>query len=174
MVFPLNAGAFLHYHRGGTDGGIGGRSPPLLNPTKKRGRRRMTVETPSFLLQGKQDNPQDATNNKSTRRRQEQERLIEEIALMGAENIATLSISERAKRALLAEAIEDRIFRLTEELEVMVGPDGSVVDEGNRETVMETARTVKELQQQYAELVSGGPSSVLTAMNSLGDSMKSD
>jgi hypothetical protein len=39
---------------------------------------------------------------------------------------------------------------------------------------METARTVKELQQQYAELVSGGPSSVLTAMNSLGDSMKSD
>jgi RNase P/RNase MRP subunit p29 len=100
--------------------------------------------------------------------------LIEEIALMGAENIATLSISERAKRALLAEAIEDRIFRLTEELEVMVGLDGSVVDEGNRETVMETARTVKELQQQYAELVSGGPSSVLTAMNSLGDSMKSD
>ena len=123
------------------------------------------IAKPSFLHQGMHDNHD--TN------RQRQELLIEEIASMGAENIANLSISERAKRALLAEAIEDRIFRLTEELEVMVGADGSV-DERNKEAAMETARTVKELQQQYAELVTGGPSSVLTALDSLGDSLKSD
>jgi hypothetical protein len=150
MLFPSHSGAFIISGTGG--------------PHHSKRCCRM-IAKPSFLHQGMHDNHD--TN------RQRQELLIEEIALMGAEDIANLSISERAKRALLAEAIEDRIFRLTEELEVMVGADGSV-DERNKEAAMETARTVKELQQQYAELVTGGPSSVLTALDSLGDSLKSD
>ena len=99
-----------------------------------------------------------------------QEMLMEELSWEGQNKIASVSISERAKRALLAEAIEDQIFRLAEELEEIVGRNGLIDDDDKREATALAARA-KELKQQYQDLVSGAPSSVLTALESLGDSL---
>jgi len=99
-----------------------------------------------------------------------QEMLMEELSWEGQNKIASVSISERAKRALLAEAIEDQIFRLAEELEEIVGRNGLIDDDDKREATALATRA-KELKQQYQDLVSGAPSSVLAALESLGDSL---
>ena len=92
---------------------------------------------------------------------------MEELSLKGADRIAKMGIPERAKRAMLAEAVEDRIFELTDSLEDMVEDDGSVALE-NREKAVELASQTKNLQQQYDDLVTGKPSSVLTALETMG------
>ena len=48
-----------------------------------------------------------------------QERIMESASLAGAENIRKLDIAERTKRAMLAEAVEDRIFEMVDELEAL-------------------------------------------------------
>ena len=98
-----------------------------------------------------------------------QENLMEQLSLAGAEKIAQLDIPERAKRAMLAEAIEDRIFDLTEVMESLFD-ENNMLPESNREKAVELAQQTKSLQIQYGELVSGGPSSVL---QSLEDATKS-
>lgn len=102
---------------------------------------------------------------------QTKEMLLEELSMSGAGKIAILSIPERAKRALLAEAIEDRIIRLTEEVDQMIGVDGGL-SQDLREKVIEAATRMKDLQIQYDELVSGKPSSVLTVLDALGEELK--
>jgi outer membrane lipopolysaccharide assembly protein LptE/RlpB len=102
-----------------------------------------------------------------------QEMVLNELSKSGASKIATISIPERAKRALLAEAIEDQIIRLTDEMEQMIGVDG-IISKEYREKEIETATRMKELQIQYDELVNGKPSSVLTVLDALGDSFKNE
>ena len=87
---------------------------------------------------------------------------MEELSRIGAERIASLSISERTKRAMLAEAIEDRIFDLTDELDSLIVDNTIPVE--NREKAVELAKQTKTLQIQYEELVSGKSSSVLDSL----------
>jgi hypothetical protein len=93
--------------------------------------------------------------------------MLEEMSLKGAARIAKMTIPERAKRALLAEAAEDRIFELSEVLEGFVDENGMVREE-NREKAVEFAKETKRLQIQYNDLVSGNPSTVLQALDTLG------
>lgn len=90
----------------------------------------------------------------------QQEFLFEHLSRMGADNVASLGVSERAKRALLAEAVEDRIFDLTDEIDDLV-VDSRIVD---REKAVALAKEVKVLQIQYEELVSGKESSLLQSL----------
>ena len=76
------------------------------------------------------------------------EMVLDELSMSGASKIATISIPERAKRALLAEAIEDQIIRLTDEMEQMIGVDG-IISKEYREKVTETATRMKELQVHH-------------------------
>ena len=94
------------------------------------------------------------------------ERLMEQLSLEGAERIAAMTVPERAKRAMLAEAIEDRIFALTESLEGLFAGDGTLPEQ-NREKAVEIAKQIKGLQIQYEELVSGKPSTVLRSLESV-------
>ena len=99
--------------------------------------------------------------------------LLEEWSLRGASRIAQLSVPERTKRAMLAEAIEDQIFANTERLEEMVIQNAKE----KRDEAVELARATKALQVQYQELVSGGPSSVLNSLESVmggGDGSQQD
>jgi hypothetical protein len=99
--------------------------------------------------------------------RREQEIILEELSLKGAEKISKVDVAERARRAMLAEAVEDRVFELTDTLERMLEEDGSVKLE-NRDKVADTAKQTKELQQLYSDLVNGKPSTILTALANLG------
>jgi len=117
--------------------------------------------------------------------KESQELFMEVLSARGAARIARLSIPERAKRALLAEAVEDQIFANTEELERIMlqeadDDDGSgtrLPVEQRRQAVVEIASQTKTLQVQYQELVSGESSSVLNAMEAAfggGESNKSE
>mmetsp|Transcript_7862 Transcript_7862/g.21233 ORF Transcript_7862/g.21233 Transcript_7862/m.21233 type:complete len:201 (-) Transcript_7862:267-869(-) len=109
--------------------------------------------------------------------RKRQELIMEEQALAGARKIAQMGIPERAKRAMLAEVLEDQIFANTEQLEQMVGHADL---EENRDAAVELAKQTKQLQIQYQELVSGESSSVLEALmtatggNGLEDGLNED
>jgi len=105
-------------------------------------------------------------NPQQSNARREQELILEASSLRGAAIIANMEITERAKRAMLAEAIEDRVFELTDQLERMLEEDGSVKIE-NRKEVEDTARQTKELQLLYSDLVNGKPSALLNAITSL-------
>ena len=80
-----------------------------------------------------------------------------------AEEIREMDIHERTKRAMLAEALEDRIFEIVDELEVLTKANGgleNLSDEVRNEAV-ELAKQVKASQKQYDDLVNGRPSSLL-------------
>jgi hypothetical protein len=115
----------------------------------------------------------------------QQEQLLEVVSRIGADTIASLSISERTKRAMLAEAVEDEIFACTEQLIDLVKEqqENNVKDDGNQSELNQRQRTaaiedkirdLRErnhfLQGQYNDLVSGRSSSLLNTVNSVGDS----
>lgn len=93
------------------------------------------------------------------------------MALQGADRVKAMNIPERAKRAMLTEALEDQIFELTEQLEGFVDEEGKITD---REKAVEIASTTKSLQIQYNDLVSGKPSAILDALSTMGSEMKDD
>jgi hypothetical protein len=94
-----------------------------------------------------------------------QEKYMEAMSLQGAEEIAKMNISERASRALLAEAMEDRIFQLQDDLEELSG--GQVpVDESVKAQCVDIAKDIRRFQIQYNDLVSGAPSELLDSMKS--------
>jgi hypothetical protein len=95
-------------------------------------------------------------------RKQRQELDMEELSEIGAPKIASLDIPERAKRAMLAEAIEDRIFDLTDELELVLAKEDTVP---NRELIVELAQQTKLLQIQYQDLVTGKSSTLLQSID---------
>jgi hypothetical protein len=90
-----------------------------------------------------------------------QEKRMEMSSIEGAEAIAKLDIHERTKRAMLAEAVEDRIFELMDELEVVVKENDGVLQGESKEEAVELARQTKALQNQYDDLVNGRPSHLL-------------
>jgi hypothetical protein len=114
----------------------------------------------------------------------QQEQLLEIVSRIGAETIASLSISERTKRAMLAEAVEDEIFACTEQMIDLVNEqqENDVIDDSNQSELSSRQNTIIEnkirdlkernhfLQGQYNDLVSGRSSSLLNTVNSIGDS----
>ena len=99
------------------------------------------------------------------------ERAMEALSAEGAARIAQLSTSARAKRAMLAEAVEDQIFANTEQLEMLLlqADNGTNMedDDENRNDAVELAQQTRTLQVQYRELVMGESSSVLNALESV-------
>jgi hypothetical protein len=96
----------------------------------------------------------------------ELEQVFEVSSSAGAEVIAKMDLQERTKRAMLAEAVEDRIFELVDELELLIKQyDGyesfSEFPGDVREVALEIAKQTKALQVQYDDLVNGRPSILL-------------
>lgn len=94
------------------------------------------------------------------------EQVLETSSSAGAKAIAKMDLQERTKRAMLAEAVEDRIFELSEELELLIKQnDGcesfSEFPDDVREEALEIAKQTKALQVQYDDLVNGRPSLLL-------------
>mmetsp|Transcript_58797 Transcript_58797/g.124857 ORF Transcript_58797/g.124857 Transcript_58797/m.124857 type:complete len:158 (-) Transcript_58797:668-1141(-) len=92
-----------------------------------------------------------------------QEQMMERASVAGADKIAKLDLQERTKRAMLAEAVEDRIFELVDELELLVAKSGGLenLSDEIKEEAVEMAKQTKVLQVQYDDLVSGRPSQLL-------------
>jgi hypothetical protein len=99
------------------------------------------------------------SKRREVRRRQEDE--FETMSARGASKIAQMDIPERTKRALLAEAVENRIFALQQEMLELAQSHGKY-------SVAKTlAQQIKLAQVQYQELVNGDPSDMLRAYDSL-------
>ena len=88
---------------------------------------------------------------------------MEMSSIAGAKEIAKLDLQERTKRAMLAEAVEDRIFELVDELEQLVAKNNGLENLSGeiKEEAVEMAKQTKALQVQYDDLVSGRPSPLL-------------
>mmetsp|Transcript_13570 Transcript_13570/g.18978 ORF Transcript_13570/g.18978 Transcript_13570/m.18978 type:complete len:161 (-) Transcript_13570:93-575(-) len=94
----------------------------------------------------------------------EAERIMEQASRVGANQIKELSIAERTKRAMMAEAVEDRIFSMYEDLEKLMNEDGTL-EVDDREQATDLAKQIKASQEQYETLVSGRPSSMLDQLS---------
>ena len=87
---------------------------------------------------------------------------FEETALEGADAVKAMSIEERTRRAMLAEQVEDRVCTLYDDLEVILGEDGTLPEsEEEREEITNIAKQIKVLQNDYKQLVSGEKSQYL-------------
>ena len=87
---------------------------------------------------------------------------FEETALEGADAVKAMSIEERTRRAMLAEQVEDRVCTLYDDLEVILGEDGTLPEsEEDREEITNIAKQIKVLQNDYKQLVSGEKSQYL-------------
>ena len=61
-----------------------------------------------------------------------------------------MSIEERTKRAMLAEAAEDRMIFLSDELDALLGDDGTLFKVAKyREEVVTVAQQIKAVQEWY-------------------------
>jgi hypothetical protein len=85
---------------------------------------------------------------------------LEAMSRAGASKIASMSVSERTKRAMLAEAVEDRIHSILDTLDELGEDDKKESGELNRH--------LSSLQGQYQDLVSGNSSDMLKTIESLG------
>ena len=86
-------------------------------------------------------------------------------AQAGAQKVQNMSIEERTKRAMLAEAAEDRMIFLSDELDhaLVLGNDGTPLKVAEyREEVVTLAQQIKALQEQYRALVNGEPDPMLS------------
>lgn len=92
-----------------------------------------------------------------------QEQRMETASIAGAKKISELDLQERTKRAMLAEAVEDRIFELADELDLLVAKNNGLenLSDDVKEEAVEIAKQTKALQIQYGDLVSGRPSALL-------------
>jgi hypothetical protein len=98
-------------------------------------------------------------------RRQEAD--LEAMSSRGSARIARLDVAERTKRALLAEAVENRIFALQQDLLELAQNNGPY------SAAKVVAQQIQLAQSQYRELVSGDPSDMLRAYESLAASSSS-
>lgn len=131
-------------------------------PSQVNGRKSIIPNPSSRLWESDGQIDQDRYDPK-----REQEMILESMSKDGAEVIARMDIPERAKRAMLAEAVEDRIFKLTELMEDLIDDDGMIAEE-DRAKAVELAQATKSLQGQYQNLVSGKESSILEALTAKG------
>jgi hypothetical protein len=131
-------------------------------------------ETKIYAMLEREDNNNNNNNNNVpleifrqpptlSEQQQQQGDFMELSSLQGAPKVSALSIAERTKRAMLAEAIEDNIFRNAEKLDQLFDAQG-LLPPHNRAEAMEIAEETKKYQQQYQELVSGESSSVLNVL----------
>lgn len=104
---------------------------------------------------------------------QQTDKFLEQKAIDGAEKIRSLSVEERTRRAMLAEAAEDRMVMLSDELDNLLGDDGMPIKKENREEVVNLATEIKAQQEQYRQLVMGEQNSLLDlTMDSDDDSFE--
>jgi hypothetical protein len=113
----------------------------------------------------------DGMNDRDTSKQVE---FLEQASLNGADKIREMSIEERTRRAMLAEAAEDRIISLSIELESLLGEDGLPSKVEDRDEVVNIARQIKGCQEQYNQLVTGEDSSTLNMLNAESNSFDSD
>ncbi len=90
---------------------------------------------------------------------------FEDTANRGAKEVAAMSIEERTKRAMLAEAVEDRITVLCDDLELLLGENGMPSSAENRDEVQVLAKEIKSLCSEYKALVKGGSSPMLKSID---------
>ena len=95
---------------------------------------------------------------------------LESMSRNGAKAIDALSLEERTQRAIMAEAIEDRIFAISEELDSMI-VDG-MIPHNMRDEAVHLAKESKRLKGQYNDIVSGKPSSVMNSIDGLRKSFR--
>lgn len=121
-------------------------------------------EEPSSIQSNKSSTIPEPTHPPSSSQEsqpQTQEEFLEAEAQAGAEKVRQMSIEERTKRAMLAEATEDRMIVLTDELEKLLGEDGLPATVEDREEVVMLAKQIKAAQEQYRALVNGGADPML-------------
>lgn len=88
------------------------------------------------------------------------EAFMEDASARGADKVRAMSIEERTRRAMLAEAVEDRIFSMYDDLEGLL-KDGVPANDEDRDEIKSLAQQIKASQSQYENLVSGEPSAML-------------
>jgi len=135
-----------------------------FSPTAFCRNNRVMTSTVTFSSSG--DNSMD--DQQQQQQPSEAERIMEQASRDGANRIKELSIAERAKRAMLAEAVEDRIFSMYDDLEELIQEDGTV-EVDDREEVTDLAKQIKASQEQYETLVSGKASSMLDQLSASND-----
>jgi hypothetical protein len=118
-----------------------------------------------FVHYAKEDGEDDGASSRLV----QQEQLFEELSRKNAETIAALSISERTKRAMLAEVVEDELFSVAEQMVDLVQKNDAQSNgvEWYEEQVKELKTRNSFLQKQYSDLVSGRPSSLLNSVDSV-------
>ena len=83
------------------------------------------------------------------------ETFFETTALSGAEKIKKISIEERTRRAMVAEAIEDRVSNLYDDFEVTYQKIQDTDDVKDKEELKNIAKQIKVLQEEYRTVVNG-------------------
>lgn len=102
----------------------------------------------------------------SQQRKQEKE--MESLSYHGTDKISKLSISERTKRAMLAEVLEDTIYKNIDKIDEYYNTNsGLLKNDNDRKIVDELTKETKTLQKQYQELVCGDSSTLLNSFEQL-------
>mmetsp|Transcript_14750 Transcript_14750/g.22352 ORF Transcript_14750/g.22352 Transcript_14750/m.22352 type:complete len:187 (+) Transcript_14750:191-751(+) len=126
------------------------------------------------LCQLSSSSPEDTNSNgNNNRRRVNNEQFLEESSRSGYHKVKSMSIEERTQRAMLAEAAEDRVVMLSDELELLLGEDGMPLTVEDREEVTILAKQIKASREQYSRLVNGEDCSSLDMFN-MGTSGRGD
>ena len=133
----------------------------LTTTTTKMKPQHKTISTTGTLYAKNEDDVEDedddtpsnqfpnvGTGDERSEAQRHQEMIFEDMSARGADVIAKMDIPERAKRAMLAEKIEDRIFELTEILEKMVNENDGTIAKNDREKATDLAMQTKQLQLQ--------------------------
>lgn len=95
---------------------------------------------------------------------QTQEEFLEKESASGYDKIRSISIEERTRRAMLAEAAEDRMVALSDELDALFKQqdrdkmNGIGDDKSREEQVLEIARAIQTAEEQYQAMVNGDDS----------------
>lgn len=99
----------------------------------------------------------------------EQEQFMERESIAGAGKVRVMSVEERTKRAMLAEVAEDRLIKLSDELDELLGEDGMPKKEEDREEIVTLCKQIKASQEQYKALVNGEDSPLLNTLEGTGN-----
>jgi len=128
---------------------------------------------PGIYLAAASNDDEENSNEQDKKDPDPVEAFMEEASLKGADKVKEMSIEERTKRAVLAEAVEDRIFSMYDEIEALL-PTGVPASDEDRDEVTSLAKQIKASQSQYENLVTGEPSAMLGAFNKIGKNNSKD
>jgi outer membrane protein OmpA-like peptidoglycan-associated protein len=130
--------------------------------SRPRGEISICTTSTSSSIKSSSNNSNNEGGKQNNSPSQPQEEFLEVEAQAGAEKVRNMSIEERTKRAMLAEAAEDRMIFLSDELDALLGEDGTPLKAEYREEVVTLAQQIKALQEQYRALVNGEPDPMLS------------